>query len=389
MKLNSGIDFVTGNRRSPESYFHFPVSIMPFVYSRHMCGIYFNQVVRFLFGLESRDTQAGIKAMTRDFARTSYALQACPGFLFDIEFFMVAQANGLKHTEIPVHLNLDHQVTTIKICKELVVSFYWLSKIFIKKMTGHYKQQNALDHHEEDCAQECHIAADDWGLSPAINRGILKLAQGGIVKRVSVMPECSFANYLLDDLKKIKDLEIGLHLNFTYKKKVDSPLKFLFFMFNPLISPRFKKSYIQEQIDSQLKAMQNLDLHPMHIDGHHHCHIFPYVAPLVAQTAEKLKIKQTRLPTESSLWLSNKFLLPFLSLFAKKSFEKHQLNYRPFFYPTLKLLKDDAKLRKALSRKSGFEVIVHPADEADLHLNDCADHYNHERVIEYKSLTNL
>lgn len=108
LKLNSGIDFVTGNRRSPESYFNFPVSIMPFVYSRHMCGIYFNKVVRFLFGLKSRDTQAGIKAMTRDFARTSYALQACPGFLFDIEFFMVAQANGFKHTEIPVHLNFDY-----------------------------------------------------------------------------------------------------------------------------------------------------------------------------------------------------------------------------------------------------------------------------------------
>jgi predicted glycoside hydrolase/deacetylase ChbG (UPF0249 family) len=36
------------------------------------------------------------------------------------------------------------------------------------------------------------ISADDWGLSPDINEGILDLARRGIVRRVSVLSSGSF-----------------------------------------------------------------------------------------------------------------------------------------------------------------------------------------------------
>lgn len=386
-QINEGYDFVTGNRRTAESYFTVPVKALPFVYSRHLCGLLFNRAVRFLFNIKTQDTQAGIKAMSRRFAEAAFSRQICPGFFFDVEFFLVNDQNGFKKNEIPVHLHLKDEKTTLNLLREACISSYWLSKISAKSLSGHYKMKDAPA--LSNYSNNCHITADDWGLSPAVNRGILKLAQDGIVNRVSILADAAYANLYLDELKQIKNIEVGLHLNLTYNTKHDSPGKLLLYTLNPFVPAKRKRAYFKFEVEKQISLLKELSLPISHIDGHHHCHIFPYVSKVVAQAAQAHSIFQTRLPTEKSLWKTSRFILPLFSLYARHVFQRAKLEYRPFFYPTLSLFQDSEKFKDALKNKGGFEVIVHPATEGDLHLIGCEDDYNHQRVIEFNGLSTL
>jgi predicted glycoside hydrolase/deacetylase ChbG (UPF0249 family) len=63
------------------------------------------------------------------------------------------------------------------------------------------------------------ITADDWGLTPAINLGILNLAQSGVVRRVSLMAWAPSVECHLNELLQVSDIELGLHLDFTAQRQ--------------------------------------------------------------------------------------------------------------------------------------------------------------------------
>jgi dolichyl-phosphate beta-glucosyltransferase len=69
---------------------------------RKLMGWSFNGTVRLLTGLEIRDTQCGFKLLPTAAAKRLLAAQTCPGFAFDVELLMRADAAGLKIVEVPV-----------------------------------------------------------------------------------------------------------------------------------------------------------------------------------------------------------------------------------------------------------------------------------------------
>ncbi|HEX7058280.1 MAG TPA: dolichyl-phosphate beta-glucosyltransferase [Solirubrobacterales bacterium] len=69
---------------------------------RKLLGKAFNGTVRMMTGLRVRDTQCGFKLMAADTARLLLAGQTCPGFAFDVELLMRADALGLRIAEVPV-----------------------------------------------------------------------------------------------------------------------------------------------------------------------------------------------------------------------------------------------------------------------------------------------
>jgi 2-polyprenyl-6-hydroxyphenyl methylase/3-demethylubiquinone-9 3-methyltransferase len=137
-KLKSGYGFVTGNRRLPESHFDIPVALLPLAYGRHRLGVWFNRWVRLLLPIYTTDTQAGIKAMSRELANKAFAWSKCPFFLFDLEFFLMATGNGFRHCELPVTLFLNTEKTTVRVIKESLSAIYWLTKIKVASLLGHY-----------------------------------------------------------------------------------------------------------------------------------------------------------------------------------------------------------------------------------------------------------
>lgn len=137
-KLKSGYDLVTGNRRLLQSIFHIPVSLLPLAYGRHRLGLGFNRLVRFFLPIETTDTQAGIKAMSRRLAKEAFSRQVCPGFLFDLELFLTARGLGFWQAELAVKLYLNTEKSTVRILRECVLVAFWLTRIFFRNRKGAY-----------------------------------------------------------------------------------------------------------------------------------------------------------------------------------------------------------------------------------------------------------
>jgi glycosyltransferase involved in cell wall biosynthesis len=136
--LTEGFDFITGNRRLSDSRFDIPVSVLPMAYRRHQIGLTFNRVVRWLFPITVTDTQAGIKAMSQRMAEVAFSNQICPGFFFDVEFFLCCKGSHFRNAEIPVTLFLNSEKSTVQLLRESILGVIWLGKIFSKFKRGGY-----------------------------------------------------------------------------------------------------------------------------------------------------------------------------------------------------------------------------------------------------------
>jgi Glycosyltransferases involved in cell wall biogenesis len=137
-ELHQGADFVTANRRMLISEFDVPVRLLPIAYRRHRLGLLFNRVARMLFPIETTDTQAGIKCMSGRMAEAAFDRQSCPGFLFDLEFFLTARRHGFRVTELPVTLYLNSEKSTVRLARDLVLSIFWLLRIRLQDRRGLY-----------------------------------------------------------------------------------------------------------------------------------------------------------------------------------------------------------------------------------------------------------
>jgi dolichyl-phosphate beta-glucosyltransferase len=142
--LADGVDFISGNRRLPESHFNIPVTLLHLAYRRHCIGLIFNRIVRLLFPIKTSDTQAGIKAMSHRMAEVAFSRQTCPGFLFDLEFFLCCAGYGFRGAEIPVTFFLRSEKSTIQLWREAVQAGIWLVKIFWRYKRGWYTPMGEL-----------------------------------------------------------------------------------------------------------------------------------------------------------------------------------------------------------------------------------------------------
>lgn len=140
-QLENGAHLVSGNRRLPESRFDVPVSNLKLAYSRHCLGLLFNRFVRLMLPIETRDTQAGIKAMSRYLAQSTFSNQICGGFHFDLEIFLTAKEENLPIFELPVRLFLENEKSTVRVVKETIGTLYWLWRITFRYWTGGYSPQ--------------------------------------------------------------------------------------------------------------------------------------------------------------------------------------------------------------------------------------------------------
>ena len=138
LRLKSGFDLVTGNRRLPSSHFHIPVTLLPLAYGRHRLGLWFNRLVRWLLPITTTDTQAGIKALSRRMAVEAFSRQSCPGFLFDLEIFLTANGLGYFQTDLPVTLHLNSEKSTVRILRECLLVANWLSRIRFRNLKRAY-----------------------------------------------------------------------------------------------------------------------------------------------------------------------------------------------------------------------------------------------------------
>lgn len=138
------------------------------------------------------------------------------------------------------------------------------------------------------------VNADDGGLHPATDRAILRCAQEGVVRSVSVIANGPtterFVAQALD-----ADLDVGLHLNLTEGHALSGPIEGLTDEHGSfhgtaakaaVVSRLFEASpEVSAEVQAQWDRLGALGARITHVDGHNHVHVAPAVASALASVA--------------------------------------------------------------------------------------------------------
>ncbi len=137
--LRKGAEFVSANRRLPQSQFRMVTRLLRTAYVRYLLGWWLMIAIRCFLPVGTTDTQAGAKAMTRVFAEKAFQGVTCPGFLFDIEVFLMAHSLRSRRAEIPVQLRLEDRTTTVRFLQQLPITAGWALRIIWRQWRGQYQ----------------------------------------------------------------------------------------------------------------------------------------------------------------------------------------------------------------------------------------------------------
>lgn len=157
------------------------------------------------------------------------------------------------------------------------------------------------------------VNADDFGLSPGVNRGIIRAHREGIVTSSTLMVNLPGAAEAARMAAGCPELGVGIHLNLTYGPPVLPPERVPSLVDDqgrfrrPWGGPgealsgklsRWSQAVELDQLEMELRAQIHrageLGLSPSHLDGHHHVETTLPVLEVVARLA-----LEHRLPVRS------------------------------------------------------------------------------------------
>jgi predicted glycoside hydrolase/deacetylase ChbG (UPF0249 family) len=376
-EIRLGSSLVRGNRRHAESRFRIPVRLLPIVYQRHRLGLRFNTIVRALLPIDTTDTHSGTLVMLRSFALQAFTLQSSLGFLFDLELALVAKTHSQTVMDLPVTLILAEEKSRRRMGFEALSILWGLPKLARRYRAGFYEPLKLTQA----------FTADDWGLTPEVNQGILELARAGVIRRVSIMARSAHITDGLNELLQVPGIELGLHFDLTYG--ICSPGHVLAQWISPFTDKHALRKHARAEFKAQISKLRSLRIPIHYLDGHHHIHLSPGLLDSISDLIQEEGISCVRCPYDPSLWLSPKAVLNLLSLWAAKRLRALGFSSLPCFYPQNSHFLDPGKFRAALIRNPGSEIIVHPARSNDLTRLSIPDPYTDGRVLEYRVLKML
>jgi predicted glycoside hydrolase/deacetylase ChbG (UPF0249 family) len=130
------------------------------------------------------------------------------------------------------------------------------------------------------------VNADDFGLSPGVNRGIIEAAERGILTSASLMVRQPAAVEAAAYARKDSRISVGLHLDlgeWVYKNEEWVPLY--------SVVPPEDATAVGLELSRQLAEFARLlGRPPTHIDSHQHVHREDPVRSIVAAAAKQLDV---------------------------------------------------------------------------------------------------
>ena len=142
------------------------------------------------------------------------------------------------------------------------------------------------------------INADDLGLTPGCNRGILRALTEGIVSDTTLLINTDYTQDAVDLLRRQGLSRCGLHLNLTWGSPV-LPVAQAASLTDK--SGRFRRKAEEalaeadpRQIEAELRAQaakfRSTGLTLTHLDSHHHVHTYPQVIDIAIGLAGELGV---------------------------------------------------------------------------------------------------
>lgn len=142
------------------------------------------------------------------------------------------------------------------------------------------------------------INADDLGLTPGCNQGIIKALTAGSVTDTTMLVNTDYTQDAVELLKQHNINRVGLHLNLTFgqpllpssevaslvdengrfRRKVAEAVTYM------------KASDIKRELTAQVEKFQATGLGLTHLDSHHHVHTYPEVLRIAIGLARELGV---------------------------------------------------------------------------------------------------
>lgn len=160
------------------------------------------------------------------------------------------------------------------------------------------------------------VNADDFGLHPLINAGIIKGHQEGFITSTSLMPSAPCWQEAVRLAKENPRLGIGVHLTLVGgvpsvlpKEQVSSLLDDdgLFLPDYVAFAKRYysgavKKAELEAEMRAQFERALSCGINITHIDSHQHTHVLPGINSLVLKLSNEYNIIRVRIPKEGYLF---------------------------------------------------------------------------------------
>lgn len=138
--------------------------------------------------------------------------------------------------------------------------------------------------------------ADDFGLTPGVNLGIIAACQSGVVRSTTLMVDMRAEKHAINLASSAPSLKVGLHLRFT----AGTPLTTAHtlrgengqFLLQEEFWQRqdFSEQQIADEVTAQIEHFQALGQSLSHIDSHHHAHTHPQILPVVKEIARYYQV---------------------------------------------------------------------------------------------------
>lgn len=146
----------------------------------------------------------------------------------------------------------------------------------------------------------CHVNADDFGLHPDIDRGILACIDAGRVTGVSVA-----ANGAAIDWSAVRSLaqrvQVGVHVTLVGEPWLTSARHFTSWpTLLPWLALPGRTAVLEAEVRAQVRAMLDADVTPTHLDSHQHVHVMPRIWPIVRRVATAHGIGRIRVPAAAT-----------------------------------------------------------------------------------------
>lgn len=151
------------------------------------------------------------------------------------------------------------------------------------------------------------INADDFGLTPGINKGIVEAHTKGVLTSATIMVNMPAAEQAVELAKNLPDLGVGVHLNLTNGKPVsrDQSVKLLLntegnfglsagkLAIASIVTGKVRVA-IEAEFSAQIQWVIERGIKPTHLDSHKHVHAFPLTFQIVCRLAKRFKIPAIR-----------------------------------------------------------------------------------------------
>ncbi|HYM10794.1 MAG TPA: ChbG/HpnK family deacetylase [Bryobacterales bacterium] len=146
------------------------------------------------------------------------------------------------------------------------------------------------------------VNADDFGFTAGVNDGILEAHQRGILTAATLLAGGAAFAHAVELARANPTLDVGCHLALVGFRSVRPPQRELPRTVRQLLWDVLRDpSWIEPELEAQVKMILRAGLQPSHLDTHKHTHLAPPVLEAVCRISERYSIPWVRRPFDLPL----------------------------------------------------------------------------------------